>query len=314
MTDWKDKIGDSFLGVILLTVGNDKRYNNTVFVEKWDEGKETVDFMLTEEEKKKIEEQEQYAAEVRRKLDGEDNLDVKKSGQEFADNIMSEKLSSDMITNVVVPRLKTILEVMNFLKENTAKLNLKLKELSKLKQQLRQPYSNKLLTGIIFIVIWYLMALQDGAIAGKMIAKSVAQGKSESLAGVLWNFIIPIIVTWIINMIVKSWFYNKCVLPKLQAKIRDLQEEIMELEKTVNDYYQTNQELIKFLPENYQNPQSISCILDLFATFRVDSMKEAFNKCEELIKYEHMVSVVQSMKSTLDNLEVLHKGKEVEVG
>ena len=43
-------------------------------------------------------------------------------------------------------------------------------------------------------------------------------------------------------------------------------------------------------------------------------MKEAFNKCEELIKYENMVSVVQSMKSTLDNLELLHKGKEVEVG
>ena len=265
---------------------------------------EKENVMLTEEEKRKIEEKERYAAEMRKKYSGANSGNTQNQRQGSADNIMSEHLSSEMITNVVVPRLRSVLEVMNFLKENTAKLNEKSKELAKLKRQQSQPYKNKFLTGVIFCVVLYIVALEnDGAIAGKMVDKAVANGSSEYFAQLVWCLGVPCIITGIISAIAKSLIYNKLILPNLQGKIRNLQEDIMELQKTVNDYCQTNQELIRFLPERYQNPQAVSFMLDLFASFRVDSMKEAFNQCEELLKYDKMVSVVQSMKSTLDNLD-----------
>ena len=264
--------------------------------------------MLTKDEKRKIEEKEQYAAEMRQKFNEVNNGYAQKPVQGTTDNIMSERFSTEMITNVVVPRLRSILEVMNFLKENTAKLNEQSKILSDLEREKRQPYSNTFLTGVIFVIVYYGLVLEDGAIANTMHANAIANGTSETLSMLFCSFGFPIIVTGFINMIVKSLIYNNWVLPNLNKEIEKLRKEIAELEKKVNDYYQTNQELIKFLPERYQNPQSISCILDLFITFRVDSMKEAFNKCEELVKYDKMVSVAQSMQSTLDNLELLHKG------
>ena len=102
--------------------------------------------MLTEEEKRKIEEKERYAAEMREKYSGTNSGNTQNQRQGAADNIMAEHLSSDMITNVVVPRLRSVLEVMNFLKENTAKLNEKSKELAKLKRKQNEPYKNKFLT------------------------------------------------------------------------------------------------------------------------------------------------------------------------
>lgn len=265
--------------------------------------------MLTEEEKRKIEEKERYAAEMREKYSGTNSGNTQNQRQGAADNIMAEHLSSDMITNVVVPRLRSVLEVMNFLKENTAKLNEKSKELVKLKRKQNEPYKNQFLTGVIFIVVLYVISFENnGAIAEKMIAKSVDNGASEYLAQLFWSIGLPAILAGIISAVVRSLIYDKFILPDIKKKIKDLQEDIMELQKTVNEYCQTNQELIKFLPERYQNPQAISFILDLFVSFRVDSMKEAFNQCEELLKYDKMVSVVQSMKSTLDNLDLLHAG------
>lgn len=267
--------------------------------------------MLTEEEKRKIEEKERYAAEMRKKYSEANSGNTQNQRQGSSDNIMSEHLSSEMITNVVVPRLRSVLEVMNYLKESMAKLNEKSQELAKLKRQQRQPYKNKFLTGVIFVIVLYIFALEDnGAIAGKMVDKAVANGSSEYFAQIFWCLGVPGIITAIVSAIARSLIYNKMILPNLQNKIKNLQEEIMELQKTVNDYCQTNQELIKFLPEKYQNPQAVSFMLDLFVTFRVDSMKEAFNQCEELLKYDKMVSVVQSMKSTLDNLDLLHARKQ----
>lgn len=228
----------------------------------------------------------------------------------FSDNIMSERLSSDMIRNVVVPKLHTTLEVMNVLKENTAKLEKKTEELHKLRQKLYQPYTNKIITGCIYIVLLNIFALQENSIGARMVQQYVADGKSEYMSGVVWYIIVPIVLTCIASAVIRGLIRNYMILPNVKTKVRVLQEDIIALEKTINEYYQTNQELIRFLPEKYQNPQTVSYILDLFSTFRVDSMKEAFNKCEELNKFDNIVSVVQSMKSTLDNLGRLNVGNE----
>ncbi|MBQ3601413.1 MAG: hypothetical protein II992_09485 [Lachnospiraceae bacterium] len=247
--------------------------------------------MLTIDNKRKFDEQEPYEVEVKTKI----KLNAEPQRTNTSDNIMSERLSSDTITNVVVPKLKTLLEIVNVRNEKSKLLNKKTRELSSLNQTLHHSYSNKFITYSTFLIIFYVSIFENNgkfsSYLNEKVNAAIAQGNSPYFTKFVYYIIIPFILAAIISSILKSLYFNKVVAPDLKRKISILNDEIADLQDFIDGYYNANHTLMNFLPERYQTPQAVSCILNLFATFRVDSMKEAFNRCEDLVKFDSATGI-----------------------
>lgn len=77
----------------------------------------------------------------------------------------------------------------------------------------------------------------------------------------------------------------------LVCKRKKLKQRMIALEQKINLdrgvailFLRENMKYFDFLPKRYWSYEAVNLIYSLFANYRVDTFKEAFNKCEELMK------------------------------
>ena len=99
----------------------------------------------------------------------------------------------------------------------------------------------------------------------------------------LFCLVSPIIVGLLIAIIIFGLLFA-CKRKKLKKRMISLEQKIYLDREVAILFMRDNRQYFDFLPKRYWSYEAVSLIYSLFANYRVDTFKEAFNKCEELMK------------------------------
>lgn len=122
---------------------------------------------------------------------------------------------------------------------------------------------------------WYAMLFGN-------VLLELAEKYENNILILLLSLVSPIIVGLLIAAIICGLFLA-CKRKKLKKRMMALEQKI-NLDRGVATFFlQENLKYFDFLPKRYWSYEAVSLIYSLFANYRVDTFKEAFNKCEELM-------------------------------
>lgn len=122
---------------------------------------------------------------------------------------------------------------------------------------------------------WYAMLFGN-------VLLNLAEKYENHILILLLCLVSPIIVGLLIATIISGLLLG-CKRKKLKKRMIALEQKI-NLDRGVATFFlRENLQYFDFLPKRYWSYEAVSLIYSLFANYRVDTFKEAFNKCEELM-------------------------------
>lgn len=262
--------------------------------------------MLTDEEKRKIEEKVQYEEAYRQKLNNKPgpvhHENEYKTESKNINNPYAKILSRSEIENNIVPGLIKIYEYLDHCDQLE---EIYLNETEKLN---KMEYKSKNIDkhtrmGIILGFIGFIYTLLHDAINIKaglftrfimflwglpydFINNMVERSNSFfalvlAIVWIAYYLAVPIIVVMIIIKFI-SLIYCKFIRSKILKKKIPAQKEIVN-QRNIEfiEYVDKNMYMVKDIPEKYRTVGCIEKFIDYFKNFRVKSFQEAFNMLEE---------------------------------
>lgn len=279
---------------------------------------------LTEEEKRHIEEKIKYENEVRARYM---QSPAPERQQNNGKKTYSDKLEPQEIKNVIIPQFAKAAEITSYVEKNAAIVQALMDEDKKLREE-RENVPKATFVSVIFILLflaWVICAYNADPSFEEYALMSTGQkflyfpaflmrkflnvpfyvtfnAKHPFLgfwAVVFLAFVVPCILGSVISELVKA-LYTQTIKNKIYSdKITKNEKEAAKVNDDLMAYYDEHISELGFLPEKYQNYDAVSHVLELFQTFRVDSMKEAFNKYEEDLHNRHVEQGFQTLHTTM---------------
>lgn len=278
--------------------------------------------MLSEEEKRIIEERVRYENEVRARYAGQP---VSGGTESNGKKTYSDKLSVAEIKNVVVPQFQKAEEITEYVEKKAAVIQNLIDTNEVLEKEKRTVPTTPVLS-IISAVLFFAWAfyahyigptieqytqmplLQKIACLPSVIGAALLEKLGTfptdhifigMIVGLLIGFGLPVIVGLLLANLLRKVYTLTIKKARFSARIKANAQKAQEENTDLMEYYDRYAPELAFLPEKYQNYDAASHILELFQTFRVDSMKEAFNKYEEDLHNRHVEQGFESLHNTM---------------
>ena len=276
--------------------------------------------MLTEEEKRKIEEKIQYEEEYRKKLNENKPSPVyyeKETEPHPTDNNpYTKELSKVEITSNIIPGLRKIHKYLNTCEDLEEQFIMADNELEKMQYKSthvdKHPVLTVVLGGIELLLTMFssvtniksgIFILSVGFIWEwtNNIIESITKNTGAVIGLILyliWLVVLLAIPFFVVALLIKviSIIYCKLIRSKILAKKIPQQEEIVnEMRTEYTDYVDKNIDLVKDIPERYRTTECIGKFIEYFESFRVKSFQEAFNELENEVKEAQKAEELKDM-------------------
>lgn len=271
--------------------------------------------MLSEEEKRIIEERVRYENEVRARYAGQP---VSGGAESNGKKTYSDKLSVAEIKNVIVPQFQKAEEITGYVEKKAAVIQNLIDTNEVLEKEKRTVPTTPVLSIIsaVSFTVWAFYAYTIDPTAEQYAQMSLLQKiaclpisvvevlfkKLDALPDiiiVLAALFFPAILGLLLVRLLRKIYTLTIKKARFSAKIKANAKKAQAENNDLMEYYDQYAPELAFLPEKYQNYDAASHILELFQTFRVDSMKEAFNKYEEDLHNRHVEQGFESLHNTM---------------